>query len=321
MAQATVVLISTGGTIATRQLRTGEGAVPALSGRDLARLLPELPVRVEVEEVCNKPGSWLTLEDLNALRRAVEGHLAREEVVGVVVTHGTDTLEETAYYLEIAVEGPKPIVLTGSMRTASQPGYDGPANLAAAVRTAAAPEARGWGALVVLNETIHDARRATKGHGHRPDAFVSPEGGPVGAVYGPQVRFFGPPPPRRTIPHRTLAGRVGLFKAALGLEPDPLLTFEGEGVVLEGMGSGRLPPPWLAAARRLLERGVRVGVVTRCPAGPLYDEYGYEGAVASLRRAGIWLADGLNGPKARLHLLAALSAEREGDGPAERWLF
>jgi L-asparaginase len=191
----------------------------------------------------NLPSSHFTLETLCAIRERVAARVAESGVDGVVLTHGTDTLEETAYLLDLTVPGEKPIVLTGAMRAASDVGYEGLANLQAAVRVAAAPRARGLGTVVVLNDEIHAARYVTKTHTLNPATFQSPGWGPVGRVEGDAVIVVRRPE-RQVLPWRGLEPKVGLLKLAVGLEADPLedaLARGVRGVVLEALGGGRVP--------------------------------------------------------------------------------
>ncbi len=157
-----IAILTTGGTVAMYHDPQAGGAVPALGADELAAVLPPGAPELAMEEVCNLPSSHFTLETLWHIRERVAAWAADPDVDGVVVTHGTDVLEEVAYLLDLTVPGEKPLVVTGAMRTASDLSADGPANLWAAVRVAASPQARGLGALVVLNDEIHAARFVTK---------------------------------------------------------------------------------------------------------------------------------------------------------------
>lgn len=311
-----LVFISTGGTIAMREETASRGAVPALTAPDLLRGLGwEEPL--EVVEHCNLPSAHFTLETLWTLRERVRELARRPDCRGIVITHGTDTMEETAYLLDLTVEGECPIVLTGAMRTASDPGYEGPANLLSALRVAASPLARGLGAVVVMEEEIHAACTVTKVHTQSPAAFQSPFWGPLGRVEGEKVLLYRRPPRRRHLLPERLEERVLLIKMAVGMD-DGLLRYAVEwgmkGVVIEALGGGRVPPWWMPTIREAVVRGVAVVIASRCPAGLVYDRYGYAGAHRDLREAGVLFADGLTGPKARLKLMAALGAGLEGKG-------
>lgn len=310
-----VFLITTGGTIAMEQRRQAGGAVPALDGDKLLQNVPDWPGEIEVIEHCRLPSAHFTLENLWSLRQRVQDLARRPETGGIVITHGTDVMEESAYLLDLTVEGDPPIVLTGAMRTVSMAGYEGGANIEAALRVATAEQARGIGAVVVMEEEIHAARRVTKMHTLSPRAFQSPFWGPLGRVEGDRV-ILQKPPGRQILRTERLEERVLLIKQAVGMGDD-LLRYAVEwgrrGVVLEVLGGGRVPPWWLPTIEEAIARGVVLVVTSRCPTGRLYDLYGYAGANRDLREAGAIFADGVNGPKARIKLMAALGAGLEGE--------
>jgi L-asparaginase len=242
-------------------------------------------------------------------------------VDGVVIIHGTDTLEETAYLLDLTVPGDKPVVVTGAMRVSSDPGYEGLANLVAAVRVAAAAEARGLGTLVVLNDEIHAARDVTKTHSQSLDTFHSPFWGPLGRVEADRITVARRIE-RQIIACPCLEPRVYLLKLAVGMDAELLrdaVALGARGVVIESFGGGRVPPWWLTAIQEAIAQGVAVVIATRCPAGRIYDQYGFAGAYHDLLRAGCLFADGLNGPKARLRLMAALGAAKDLQAARERF--
>ncbi len=289
----------------------GRGAMPTLKGRDLKDLLPRSLAEIQVEECCNLPSAHLSMEMAWDLAQRIRRLVARADVEGVVITHGTDTLEETAYLLDLVVETAKPVVLTGAMRTASDLGYDGLANLAGAIRVAVTEEAQGLGVLVVLNDEIHAAREVTKAHALSLDAFKSPTFGPLGRIEGDRVVMARSVVPER-IPADRLNPNVYLIKLALGMDERFLRSLLSDpqvaGVVIEGLGGGRLPPWWLEAVRAAVERGMAVVVVSRCPGGSAYDAYGYAGAYRDRASLGVLHAPGLSGLKARIRLMAALGA-------------
>ncbi len=309
----TVKILTTGGTIAMKEERAGMGAVPALTAQDLRALLPPDTGPLETEEFSNLPSAHMTLDLVFKLAERAREIVTQEGVVGLVITHGTDVLEETAYLLDLVVDTEKPIVLTGAMRNASQVGYEGMANLRAAVRVAAAPEARGLGTLVVLNDQVHAARYVTKTHTQALETFQSPGWGPLGRVDGDRV-LIGQRVKRRHLPCQGLAADVPLLKLALGMDERFLrqaVERRAEGVVIEALGGGRVPPWWMPAIKEAVNRGVVVVIASRCPAGRVYDEYGYEGAYRDLKGAGVIFSEGLNGQKARIKLLVALGMTRD----------
>ncbi len=297
------------------------GAVPTLSAADLKAALPAGLPEVRTEELVNLPSSHFTLETLATIRERVAALAAEADVAGIVVTHGTDTLEETACLLDLTVPGEKPIALTGAMRTASNVGYEGYANLLAAIRVAAAPQARGLGAVVVFNDEIHAARYVTKMHTLSPATFQSPGWGPVGRVEGERV-VVARRPERRVLPWRGLESKVALLKLTVGMETDLLedaLARSIRGVVVEALGGGRVPTWWLPVIERARERGVTVVIASRCPSGRVWDAYGYPGAYRTLVDLGCLFAEGLNGQKARVKLMVVLAAAQDADETINLW--
>ncbi len=311
-----IIILTTGGTIAMRADAQAGGAVPALAGADFAAALPSGIAEIRVEEFSNLPSAHFTLEQIWNLSRRVAALAADYAVDGVIVTHGTDTLEESAYLCDITIDLPKPIVFTGAMRTASEIGYDGIANFATAVRVAASDDARGLGTLVVFNDEIHAARDVTKTHTTALDTFHSPEFGALGRVDYGGVVLARKPARREFIPATRLEPSVHLLKLVVGMSNDLLMylteTVGARGVVLETLGGGRVPPPWLPTIERAVKSGCAVVITSRTGAGRTVDRYGYVGAHRDLVRLGCWFADGLNGQKARIKLMTALGAENAG---------
>jgi L-asparaginase len=311
-----VVVLTTGGTISTRDT-DGRGATPTLRGEDLLREIPGLDrvATVEVAEFDFIPGAYMTLAKIADLSRRAAEIVSRPEVSGLVITHGTDTLEESAYYLHLTVPGDVPLVFTGAMRNASQIGFDGYRNLYDAIRTAASPDARGRGVMVVLNEEVHSARWVTKTNGQKEDTFKSPVTGPLAIAYGDRIAFMAPPAPRPVMENR-LEPRVDLIRLCVDCDDRFLrcsLASGARGIVLEAFGGGRVPPALLPAIDDALRAGVAVVVTTRCVAGAMWDAYGYEGAYRDLGRRGVYFAHDLPGHKARLKLAVALGNGLRGD--------
>src|SRR5215472_4724603 len=175
-------------------------AVPALTAQEILAETPELKTiaEVEVEDFSRLPGPHVTPDQMWRLARRVAAWLERPDIDGLVITHGTDTIEETAYFLDLVLLSPKPVVLVGAMRTISDASWDGPANLAAAARVAASGQARGFGVLVVMDEHIWPAREVRKIHTESTGSFATPEFGPVGVVDAGQVEYRRTARPRPT---------------------------------------------------------------------------------------------------------------------------
>ncbi len=319
-----ILVLTTGGTIAMQHDAALGGATPKMRAADFAAALPAnllASTKLETAEIVNLPSSHFTLDTLWRIRQAVADAVARPDVDGVVVTHGTDVLEETAMLLDLTVDSLKPVVLTGAMRTATHVGYEGLANLAAAVCVAACPGACEMGTLVVLNDEVHAARFVTKTHTLSLDTFQSPGWGPIGRIEGDRVSIASRLT-RQVIPCPALETRVELLKLTVGAEPtalEDLLARGVRGVVIEALGGGRIPPWWFPTIERAIAQGVTVVVGSRCPSGRVWDSYGYPGAVRDAVAAGCLLAGGLNGQKARIKLMVILGTAQDRERIAQLW--
>lgn len=309
-----VVIITTGGTIAMKRNPMVGGAVPMLKGEDFLAQLPRNGIDLAFQEFTNLPSSHLTPTQALDLSQRIASALTAPDVDGVVVTHGTDTIEETAFLLDLTINSPKPVVVTGAMRTATTVGYDGLLNLASAIRVATAPEACELGTLVVFNEQIFAAAEVQKTHSQSIDAFTAPGSGPLGRIAGQRVWIGHRPTQRLFIPCTRLEEMIDLITIGQGAD-DRLLRHSINdgvaGVVIEALGGGRVPPWWLPAITDAINRRAAVVITTRCGAGSLYDEYGYVGSYHDLERLGVLFAHHLNGVKARIKLMVALGAARK----------
>jgi L-asparaginase len=311
-----VIVFTTGGTIAMRYDPVIGGTVPAVSGPELIEAAPPLaPVcPVEVREFSNIPSPHMTVQRMHALALQVEDALAGQDVAGVVITHGTDTLEETAYFLDLYVRGDKPVCLTAAMRSAAEISPDGPKNILCAVRTAASREAKGKGALVVMNEEIHAAREVTKTHSANPGAFASPFWGPLGYADADRVIFRRTPLGLQKIRPAYIEENVYLVKLVAGADDfffKCLVEKKAKGIVVEGFGRGNVPPAAAAGMAYAVENGIPVVLTTRCPGGRVSDVYAYEGGVKKLLETGVIPGGEINGQKARIKLMLALGETRD----------
>jgi L-asparaginase len=313
-----VHVLFTGGTISMRiDPRTG-GAVPALSGEEIASQVPGLADEADLalEDYARLPGPHVTPHWMWRLKDRVAAVLADPAVDGVVLTHGTDTLEETAFLLDLTLDAGKPVVLCGAMRTVSEPGWDGPANLLAAVRTAVHPGAEGRGVLIVVGEAIHSAAEASKWHAQALHAFRSPYG-PLGTVERDGIAFHRPPFRAPRLAARRIVAEVDLHTMATGVD-DALvrasLARGARGLVLEATGCGNVPPAVVPGIRAALSARVPVLLVSRCPEGRVAPAYGYDGGGRMLRDLGVILGGEMPGPKARILLMVALGVTAD---PAE----
>lgn len=266
-----VAVFSLGGTIATVSDEHGHSMV-SLDGPNLIGQIPEAATvaDTEVYSAMMLPSGNMRLSDLVDLRSRLE-QAVESGVRGIVVSQGTDTLEETSYALELLTSFDVPVVVTGAMRSASTAGYDGPANLLAAVRVAASPQARGLGVLVVFNDEIHHARYVRKQHATSPAAFASPDTGPLGWVIGNRVRLMTRPVGRFSIALPKDAPDMRVAQLRVYFDDDgrlvravPSLGFDG--LVLAAFGAGYVPE-WFKPILREVARQLPVVVTTRTDAG------------------------------------------------------
>jgi L-asparaginase len=298
-----VRLLATGGTIAG-------GAGGPLTAAELARAVPELAkvAALSVEDFVNIGSSRMTPEiQLRLARRVAELMGSDPGLAGVVITHGTDSLEETAFFLDLAVSGARPVVFAAAQRPPREPDSDGPRNLLNAVRVAAAPAARGKGVLVTLNGEIHAAREVRKTHAIALDAFRSPDGGPLGYVDGTRVLMLREPLRRLTLGVESVEPRVELLTLAAGGDGrlvNAAVDSGAQGLVLEVFGRGNVPPAVLEAVRRARERQVVVVYTTRTRGGRVEVD-------PESRRLGVVGGEDLDGLKARMLLIAVLGRTRD----------
>ena len=309
-----VVLFATGGTIAMKVDPVKSAPVPALSGEDLLATVPELAkhARVETVNVAHVPSGYMDPTVWSALTRRVQTALARADVAGAIVTHGTDTLEETAYWLDLTVESDKPIVLVGAQRNASEPDFDGPRNLLNAVRIAVDAQSRGKGAVIAMNDRINAAREATKTHTSNVQTFESGDAGFLGGVSSDGVVYWRSPVHRQ---HVTLAAErmprvdiVAMYAGADGRMVEAAVANGSRGLVIQALGMGNVNQPMYAAIKQAIAKGVAVVISTRVPKGSVYPHYGYEGGGQTLAAAGAVMGDDLSPQKARILLMLLLQS-------------
>ena len=321
------LVIGMGGTIAMAPSASG-GIVPSLDADDLVASVPGLAapdLKITATTLRSLPSPSLGFADLVALSDRVRAEIAGG-ADGVVITHGTDTIEETAFFLDLTVPDDAPVVVTGAMRHPEAPGADGPANLFAAIRVACSPDARGLGCLVVMSDEVHGARFVRKSHTSSTGAFVSPGFGPLGLVVEGDPRIRGAARTGLTLPAGPRVGerRVGMITMALG-DDGTLLRLAGgafDGLVIAGLGAGHVPAGLVPL---VAEHAARVPVVlsTRTGAGSvLRRTYGYPGSERDLLERGLIHSGFLDPAKARILLqllLAAGATREESTGAFERF--
>lgn len=308
-----IVLIFTGGTISMRHDPVSGGAVPTLSGKQILELTPGLDqvAQLEIDDWGAFPGPHMNVGRMWALRERIVHHLARPEVDGVVVTHGTDSLEETAYLVARSVDSAKPVVFTGAMRTSSDLGWDGPANLSASVRVAASADARGVGAVVVLADHIFGGLDVTKVHTHKLESFDSPESGPLGVVDDNRVMIRYPlssPPPIIAAP--SLAEPIDIIFTYSGADSSLLEASRprARGVVIAAMGRGNVPPTMVDGIDGFVAENKPVVITSRALRGRVGHTYGYAGGGRRLSERGAIFAGARRPQQARIDVMLALGA-------------
>lgn len=305
-----ILVIHTGGTISMAEDQTG--SVKPTESNPLSEKTKELfsLAHLVVEEPFHLPSPHITTVEMNVLKELIERHTKQKEISGVVITHGTDTLEETAYFLQLTTNVQLPIVLTGAMRSNNEIGSDGLYNLISAIRVAICEDARNKGVLVVLNDEIHTAENVTKTHTSNVSTFQSPQYGPIGIVTKRGVVFHHLPKNNEYYPVSDVLKKVALIKAHAGMDSALLYAIRDmsyHGVVIEALGAGNVPPAAVDGIKALINRNIPVVLVSRCFNGIAQDVYNYEGGGKQLKELGVIFSNGLNGQKARIKLLIGLA--------------
>lgn len=305
-----VHVLFTGGTISMRVDPGTGAALPAMSGGEIVSHVQGLANEADLtlEDYARLPGPHVTPPWMWRLKGRVAEVLADPDVDAVVLTHGTDTLEETSFLLDLTLDSDKPVVFCGAMRTVSDPGWDGPANLMTAVRAAVHSEGRGRGVLVAVGDQVHAAAEATKWHTQSLGAFRSSRG-PVAVLDRGQVVFQRPPARVPPLPAPHLVSEVDLHTMAAGVD-DALLRASlargARGLVIAATGAGNVPPASLPGIRAALDQDLPVVLVSRCAEGRVAPLYGYAGGGQMLRGLGVIFGQELPSAKARIKLMVAL---------------
>jgi L-asparaginase len=307
----TILLIHTGGTISMHVSQESGAVVPDVINplTKESKKLESISHIIEIEAF-NLPSPHITPQKMLDLKDLILQTIKENRIDGIVITHGTDTLEETAYFLELTTKLDIPIVLTGAMRSSNELGADGVYNLVEAVRVASSEDAKNKGVLVVMNDEVHSAMNVTKTSTSSVSTFQSPQYGPLGLVTKTMIHFHQCPTKREYVEVSNLDKKVALFKVYAGMDADLIhsaIDYHYDGVVLEGLGQGNIPPAVLPVIEELIELHIPVVLVSRCFNGIAQGVYGYQGGGKMLEDMGVIFALGLNGQKARLKLLIGLN--------------
>lgn len=275
-------------------------------------------IQVTSVDFLNVPSPHIRLEHMMALYQKIKTE--QDNFDGFVITHGTDTLEETAYFLDTMAIPEKPIVLTGAMRSSNELGSDGVYNYRTALRVAADKKSADKGVLVVMNDEIHAAKYVTKTHTTNVSTFQTPTHGPLGLVTKRDILYFKTAEPRVRFDLSHISGTVPIIKAYADMDSvllDSLPSSAISGLVIEALGAGNLPPTILPAIQKLLKQNIPVVLVSRCFNGIAEPVYAYQGGGIQLEQDGILFVKELNAQKARLKLLIALNVGLKGQGLAD----
>ncbi|WP_099872297.1 asparaginase [Streptococcus suis] len=312
-----ILVLHTGGTISMQANHQGEVAS--------SKINPMTQIDSPLEEIqvisldfLNVPSPHIRLEHMMTLYQKIKEEQMNFD--GFVITHGTDTLEETAYFLDTMAIPEKPIVLTGAMRSSNELGSDGIYNYRTALRVAADDKSADKGVLVVMNDEIHAAKYVTKTHTTNVSTFQTPTHGPLGLVTKREILYFKTAEPRVRFDLSRVTGTVPIIKAYADMDSillDSLTASSISGLVIEALGAGNLPPTILPAIKKLLDQKIPIILVSRCFNGIAEPVYAYQGGGIQLEKDGILFVKELNAQKARLKLLIALNAGLEEQSLAD----
>ncbi|ANR74823.1 MULTISPECIES: asparaginase [Streptococcus] len=307
-----ILVLHTGGTISMQADATG--AVVTSQDNPMNHVSNPLEgIEVHTLDFFNLPSPHIKPNHMLALYHKIKEEADNYD--GVVITHGTDTLEETAYFLDTMKIPPIPIVLTGAMRSSNELGSDGVYNYLSALRVASDDKAADKGVLVVMNDEIHAAKYVTKTHTTNVSTFQTPTHGPLGLIMKQEILYFKTAEPRVRFNLEHIQGLVPIISAYAGMTDEliDMLDLEQlDGLVIQAFGAGNIPKETAQKLENLLQKGIPVALVSRCFNGIAEPVYAYQGGGVQLQRAGVFFVKELNAQKARLKLLIALNAGLKG---------
>ena len=307
-----ILVLHTGGTISMQADATG--AVVTSQDNPMNHVSNPLEgIEVHTLDFFNLPSPHIKPKHMLALYHKIKEEADNYD--GVVITHGTDTLEETAYFLDTMKIPPIPIVLTGAMRSSNELGSDGVYNYLSALRVASDDKAADKGVLVVMNDEIHAAKYVTKTHTTNVSTFQTPTHGPLGLIMKQEILYFKTAEPRVRFDLEHIQGLVPIISAYAGMTDEliDMLDLEQlDGLVIQAFGAGNIPKETAQKLENLLQKGIPVALVSRCFNGIAEPVYAYQGGGVQLQRAGVFFVKELNAQKARLKLLIALNARLKG---------
>lgn len=305
-----LLVIHTGGTISMSQDQSNKVVTNDINPISMHQDVINQYAQIDELNPFNVPSPHMTIQHVKQLKDIILEAVTNKYYDGFVITHGTDTLEETAFLLDLILGIEQPVVITGAMRSSNEIGSDGLYNYISAIRVASDEKARHKGVMVVFNDEIHTARNVTKKHTSNTNTFQSPNHGPLGVLTKDRVQFHHMPYRQQALENVNDKLNVPLVKAYMGMPGDIFSFYSREGIdgmVIEALGQGNIPPSALEGIQQLVSLNIPIVLVSRSFNGIVSPTYAYDGGGYQLAQQGFIFSNGLNGPKARLKLLVALS--------------
>ena len=308
-----ILIVFTGGTFSMSiDNKKSGGAVPRYSGKELLKKIPQVQklAKVSFYDFGKYPGPHVTPDIMMNLSKQLKKKISEKQYDGIVVIHGTDTLEETAYLIDLTIKTKTPIVFTGSMKNSSEPDWDGPKNLTDSIKVCLNENSKGMGVLVCMHGEVNAASEVTKIFSNEFETFQSLDFGTLGFVQKDRVVYNRLPRFLETIKTEKINTNVDLLTVYAGMDEKffKLSADSGvEGLVIEALGIGNVPPAAFKGVEYVINKNIPVILVSRCPAGETDYIYSYPGAGKHLHNLGVIFTDYLNGQKARIKLMLALS--------------
>jgi L-asparaginase len=308
-----ILIVFTGGTFSMKiDKKKSGGAVPRYSGEELLKKIPDAKklANISFYDFGKYPGPHVTPEIMMELSKQLKRKLAEKKYDGIVITHGTDTLEETAYLIDLTIKTEIPIVFTGSMRNSSEPNWDGPKNLIDSILVCLYENSKGMGTLVCMHGEVNAASEVTKIFSNEFETFQSLDFGTLGFVENGRVVYNRLPRFLEIINTDKINTNVDLLTVYAGMD-EKFFRHSADsganGLVIEALGVGNVPPAAFKGVEYVIKKNIPVVLVSRCPAGETDNIYSYPGAGKHLHDLGVIFTDYLNGQKARIKLMLALS--------------
>ncbi|HDK9231989.1 TPA: asparaginase [Staphylococcus aureus] len=305
-----LLVIHTGGTISMSQDQSNKVVTNDINPISMHQDVINQYAQIDELNPFNVPSPHMTIQHVKQLKDIILEAVTNKYYDGFVITHGTDTLEETPFLLDLILGIEQPVVITGAMRSSNEIGSDGLYNYISAIRVASDEKARHKGVMVVFNDEIHTARNVTKTHTSNTNTFQSPNHGPLGVLTKDRVQFHHMPYRQQALENVNDKLNVPLVKAYMGMPGDIFSFYSREGIdgmVIEALGQGNIPPSALEGIQQLVSLNIPIVLVSRSFNGIVSPTYAYDGGGYQLAQQGFIFSNGLNGPKARLKLLVALS--------------